>query len=393
MERTPWGKQALLSSLFFVIGAELYLLTPLIPLIADAFDVDVATAALTVAAYSVTYACVSPIMGVIGDRMTRRSAVVAGAAIFVVGGAISAASPVFAVLIAGRAISGAGGAMIGPTIWAYAAETAIPSERGKATSRVAAIFASGQIVGVPLGSLLAAFASWRWVFVVLAVSLGGLALVILLRLGEEERVPQRNSPFLRSFLTSAQLWRRRRFTFLVVSNLFGQGARNATYAFAGALFALRFDFDVVQIGVLGAAVGLSSLLGALVSGFWIDSFRARDRNPARVNIVNGLLLTGGLVAATLGDQEWVCILGFLVSNFGGSGFISGSQGMLVAAYPHMRASAGSWNTSAMWAGTALGTFVLGGTLLGSVGFAAVSVTMAMLATAAGAAVLLGNRER
>ncbi|MEE2058815.1 hypothetical protein [Rhodococcus artemisiae] len=51
---------------------------------------------------------------------------------------------------------GFGGALVGPAMWAYLAETATPCERGRAIARGTAAYAGGQIIGVPLETFLAA---------------------------------------------------------------------------------------------------------------------------------------------------------------------------------------------------------------------------------------------
>lgn len=61
--RTPWGRHALVSMLFFVLGAEMFVLSPLIPMMASEFGVTTPVAAMSVAAFALTYATTSPLVG------------------------------------------------------------------------------------------------------------------------------------------------------------------------------------------------------------------------------------------------------------------------------------------------------------------------------------------
>jgi DHA1 family inner membrane transport protein len=381
MERTPWGKHALVSSLFFILGAETFLLSPLIPLLADDFAVGVATAALSVSTFALAYAVASPLAGALGDGNTRKVAILRGASLFALGDAVCALAPSFSLLIAGRVIAGIGGALMGPAIWAYVTESAAPGQRGRAVSRVAAFFAAGQVVGVPTGAVIAELLGWRAVFATVAGGLLVAAALVYLRLGDETRVPPRDKRFWQAIGASLRLWTNGRFAAVVSANFFAQAARNATYAFAGALFLLRFGFGTAQLGWVGAIVGASSLAGALVSGGLVDRLRRYGKTPLRLNVLYGAAMSAGLVAATGSDLIGVSIGGFVLAFAAGSGFISTSQEVLTSAMGDMRAPAVSWNNSALYAGTATGVFLLGFTALGSVWFTVVSVAMAVAATA------------
>ncbi|MER6996795.1 MFS transporter [Streptomyces sp. NPDC000410] len=68
-----------------------------------------------------------------------------------------------------RAVAGLAAAAAGPAIWAHIAETSSDRVRGRALGLGMALFSCGQVVGVPLGGLLAGTAGWRSAFWAMAI--------------------------------------------------------------------------------------------------------------------------------------------------------------------------------------------------------------------------------
>ncbi|MFI5719054.1 hypothetical protein [Nocardia sp. NPDC051750] len=99
-------------------------------------------------------------------------------------------------------------------------------------------------------------------------------------------------------------------------------------------------------------------------------------------------MTLGLVAATSSGIAWIGIAGWIVTFAAGAAFVSTSQEHLTAAMGDRRAPAVSWNNSALYAGTAAGTFLLGMTELGSASFTVLAASFSALAVLFSALVLL-----
>ncbi|WP_063042526.1 MFS transporter [Nocardia grenadensis] len=389
--RTPWGRHALASVLFFLLGSEMFVLSPLIPVLANEFGISTARAAMSVSAFALTYATVSPLVAALADRWTRRTTIVAGACVFVAGEIFSALAPSYEFLIAGRVLAGAGAALMGPAVWSYVTETAAAAERGRAVSRVSAFFAAGQILGVPAGAVVADTVSWRWVFAAIAIAAALATVLVGLNLTGETRVPPRNRSPRRMLAASVGLWRNHDFTLVVSANFFAQAARYATYTFAGALLLHRFGFDTPRLGLVGAAVGFGSMVGALVAGYLVDLFHRRGRDQFILNIGYGSLMIVGLYAATSSDIAWVCVAGWVVTFAAGAAYVGTGQEYLTATMGDLRAPAVSWNNSALYAGTAAGTAVLGTTALGSTPFTVLAVSFAAAAVLLSGSVALHHR--
>ncbi|RAN72391.1 hypothetical protein B5P43_32755 [Bacillus sp. SRB_336] len=355
---TPWSSHRLAASLFLMLGTDMFVVSPLLPQISATFGVSSGEASVVGWSFALVYAVLSPVAALVTNRYTRRAAMVFGAAIFAVGALGVSLLPSLDLVVAARVVTAIGASIMGPPVWSFATETAAPHEVGKAVAGVASYFAAGQIIGVPLGSLVAQFVSWRWVFLGIAVFGAGLVVLLGTKMGQEKRIPEK-VPIQSALRDSLGLWRSSTMSYLVVANFFAQATRYATYTFAGALLLMRFGWDTAQLGLVGASVGLGSLIGAVIGGRLVDRIHASAGPQTALNCIYAAIMTCFIVLATAAGNEWLSLLGWVVTFAAGSAFVSNGQEMLTRATGKNRAYALSWNNSALYAGTAAGTFTLG----------------------------------
>ncbi|MGW6692410.1 MFS transporter [Rhodococcus sp. NPDC054953] len=389
--RTPWAQHALIRAVFFLMGAELFLASPLLPTISTDFGVSIPAAAWVVTVFGLSYAAASPLLGALTEHLPRKRVILSGVAVFAAGEALCAIAPGLGWLLAARVIGGVGGALVGPAMWAYLAETAAPRERGRAIAGGSAAYAGGQIVGVPLATFAAAALSWRFAFAAVALGLVVAGTLIALRLREPARVANRTGAPLLALRSSFGLWRVGVFRTIMAGNFFVQAARLGTYAYAGALFATKFGFGTGVLGLVGMVVGIGSLVGSLLAGPLIDHWTSAGRHVSVLSVGWGLLMAVGLGVATTAGTWPVALAGFVLSFFAGTGFFATAQVYLTTVMADRRAPAVSWNNSVLYIGTGAGTTILGATTLGSTAFAACSVLFALCA--AGFSAMLAIRGR
>lgn len=378
---TPWPAQRMAASLFLVLGTDMFVVSPLLPQISDTFDVTSGEAAVVGWSFALVYALLSPVITLITNRFTRRTAMWFGASLFSLGALTVAVMPTLELVVIGRMIAAVGASAMGPPVWSFASETAAPHEVGRAVAAVASTFAAGQIIGVPLASLVSSYTSWRWVFVALGVIAACLAILIGFCLGKESRKPEK-AKFSQVILDSLSLWTRSNFRLLVLTNFFAQATRYATYTFAGALLFFRFGLDTAQLGLIGASVGAGSLVGSMVGGRLVDWARARQRSQPFLNVIYAGIMTCGIILATAAGHLWLSLVGWIVTFAAGAALVSNGQELLTSTTGPRRAYALSWNNASLYGGTAAGTFCLGLAELGSTTFVLIAVAYGLLAVIA-----------
>lgn len=116
--------------------------------------------------YSLVFAALLITFGHAGDRWGRRRMFLLGTAVFVAASLVSATAVDGAMLIAGRALQGVGGAMILPATLATVNALFTGKERAVAFAVWGSTIGVFGALGPLLGGLLTTDVSWRWAFLV-----------------------------------------------------------------------------------------------------------------------------------------------------------------------------------------------------------------------------------
>jgi EmrB/QacA subfamily drug resistance transporter len=116
-----------------------------------------------VTAYSLAFGGLLLLGGRLSDLVGRKRMLITGMVGFAAASALGGAATGFGMLLAGRAIQGAFGAMLAPAALSTLTVTFTnPAERGKAFGIYGAIAGAGGAVGLLLGGVLTEYLSWRW---------------------------------------------------------------------------------------------------------------------------------------------------------------------------------------------------------------------------------------
>ena len=166
-------------AVMFLIGSDTFVVAPLLPSLAKAFDVSTTQSGWLVSIYAIGYALTGLVSGPISDRGNRRIILTLGMVVFALATAACAVSPGFWTMFTFRFITGGAAAVAAPQVWAMIPALVGPDQ--KRILRVMGYTTAGlsiaQVVGVPLGSLLAII-DWRIIFPIIGVC--SLALTVTL---------------------------------------------------------------------------------------------------------------------------------------------------------------------------------------------------------------------
>ena len=141
-------------------------------------------------AYVVVFAGLVIPGGAVGDRFGRKGALLAGLLTFTAGALLSAVAPAVPVLLAGRAITGIGAALVLPNCVGVLVHATAPERRRQALAVWATATGLGGVLGNIGGGALLTVGSWRLLFVAIAVLAGlfaGWAALALPRSPQGER--------------------------------------------------------------------------------------------------------------------------------------------------------------------------------------------------------------
>ena len=131
-----------------------------------------------------------PVYGKLSDTFGRKPVLIAGSVLFLVGSLLCATAWNMAALIAFRIVQGLGGGALQGTVQTLAADLYPLKERPKIQAKLSTVWATSAVAGPALGGVLAAYADWRWIFLI-NLPIGAVALWLLVRhLHEPQREPK-----------------------------------------------------------------------------------------------------------------------------------------------------------------------------------------------------------
>ncbi len=159
-----------------------------------------------VTGYALTFGGFLLLGGKLADRIGRRTIFMAGLVLFGVASLAGGLANDLGLLIAARAVQGAGGAMMAPAALSILTVVfAEGKERDRAFGVWAAISAGGAAIGLILGGVLTEYLNWRWVFFV-NVPIAAFALFGAIRFVPQSRHEEaKGFDVLGAFLVTAGL--------------------------------------------------------------------------------------------------------------------------------------------------------------------------------------------
>ena len=180
IEATTRAALGALALAIFVVANDFTALSVALPAIERDLDVDVSTVQWTINAYALLFGVLTVTGGRLADLFGRRRMFIAGAAIFAVFSLVAAVAPSAGVLIAARALTAVGGALMWPATLGMTYALLPASRQGLAGGLILGVVGLGNAVGPLLGGVLTESLGWRAILA-LNVPVAALAVAVVLR--------------------------------------------------------------------------------------------------------------------------------------------------------------------------------------------------------------------
>lgn len=332
----------------FLVGTELFIFSPFLPILEADYHVAPPAAALSVTIFCSTYMMSAPGLGYFSDRIGRRRVLTCSLFVFAAANLLTAAAASWSWLLAVRLFAGAAAAGISPSIYALVGSTAPQNRRATWLAIVVSGLLVSLTLGASAGALVGAYFGWGVVFVALAI----LSLVLAFlncRVWPCERhrsiVAGARPPHL---LSAAVLARR-----LMPMVMWSMGLYSVYTYLGSGLTAVGFSTGQTAQAIL--FYGCGAIAGVFIGG------RAADRLGTKFTTgasLAGLCACFLLLRLAL-DTGKLVELALALSSAVAQLFFPAQQAGLANDFPSQGGAALAWNNSALFLGISLGSLVGG----------------------------------
>ncbi|MFF9685455.1 Cmx/CmrA family chloramphenicol efflux MFS transporter [Streptomyces sp. NPDC014623] len=287
----------------FALGTSEFMLSGLLPPIADDMDVSIPQAGLLISAFAIGMVVGAPLLAVATLRLPRRTTLIALITVFGLGQIAGALAPTYEVLFVSRVMS----ALACAGFWAVGAAVAIAMVPVNARARAMAVMIGGlsiaNVLGVPLGAFLGESFGWRSAF----WAVGAASAVALA--GVVTRIPRIPLPDEKPQLKrEVAIYRDRQVWLSIVITALAAGGVFCAFSYLAPLLTDVAGLDSGWVPWVLGLFGVGALIGTTIGG------RVADAH------LFGVLLSGisasavFLVALALfaSNQVAVVVLAFLL---------------------------------------------------------------------------------
>ncbi|MFG2569970.1 MFS transporter [Streptomyces sp. NPDC048567] len=290
----------------FGIGTTEFVVMGLLPEVAADFQVSIPAAGFLATGYALGVVFGAPLMTALGTKVSRKRMLMILMGLFIVGNVITAAAPVFEVMVVGRVIASlAHGAFFGIGA-VVAADLVAPQKKAGAIALMFTGLTVANVVGVPVGTYVGQHAGWRVTFFLVA-ALGVLGLFGVARLVPEQ--PRAKGVRLRQEVAA---FRNVQVLLAMAMTVLGFGGVFAAITYITPMMTETAGYSASAVTWLLVLFGLGMVGGNLIGG------RYADRRPTLMLSVSlsGLALVLALFTLTAHNKVAAAVTLVLIGAFG-----------------------------------------------------------------------------
>ena len=247
----------------FIVMADNWVVSPILPAIAENLNIDIAKAGLLISAYMIPFGIFQIIFGPLADRYGKKQVITFSLIMFTIATGLCALGSSLTNLAIYRGLTGIFAASVMPISLALIGDIFPMEERQQAIGTFMGISFLGQGLSMAIGGTIAYFLNWKGVFISYAV----LSLIpAILLISNYKKLPSEKNPnseilkpYFRLLSNSKSL-----FTYLIVmlEGIFIVGS----FSYIGSYIAKTYHYNYFKIGMILTAFGIMSVIGGRLSG-------------------------------------------------------------------------------------------------------------------------------
>lgn len=281
----------------FVVMADNWVVSPILPSISQNIGVSAARAAIVITAYMLPFGLFQLIFGYLADRFGKRQIITFAMIFFTVSTGLCAVAAGLTELAILRALTGVFAASVMPISLALIGDVFPMNERQTAIGTFMGISFLGQGLSMAIGGSIAYFLNWRGVFAIYSV-IAVISTILLLTIGKSmPTTKNKNSkvfaPYINLLKNPSSL---KIYLLVLFEGIFLIGS----FSFLGSFIKNVYNFNNFVIGAIMTAFGVMAVIGGRISG----------KIAAKVGRKKTILI--GLICAVLANLIYLALGSYLV---------------------------------------------------------------------------------
>ncbi|WP_095995541.1 MFS transporter [Salipaludibacillus agaradhaerens] len=250
----------------FVTGTSEFVVSGILELISFDLNISISLAGQLIAIYSLFYAVGALFWVMLTAKFDRKKVLLSAIFIFILGNLMAFVSYSYTLLMLSRVVMAMSGGLYIVVATNYAAHIAVPEKRGSAMATVITGFTVSLVLGVPIGTFLAGYLDWHYIFLIIA-----LGTVFLLAALYKLLPNIKTNPPL-PFKQQLQIIKDKRVLTGLMTTIFWILGYTMVFAYISPLLSHAASFSIEMTSVALFILGTFAFIGSRFGGYAVDKW-------------------------------------------------------------------------------------------------------------------------
>jgi len=250
----------------FVTGTAEFVVSGILETISFDLEVSISTAGQLITIYSLSYAVGAFALVSLTAKLERKKVLLYAIFTFILGNLVAFISNDYIILMLSRIIMAMSGGLYIVVATNYAAQIATADKRGSAMATIITGFTVSLVLGVPIGTFLAAYLDWRNIFLIIAF------VTVLLLLLLYKLLPSIKGNKSVPFKEQIQIIKDKRVLTALTTSILWILGYTMVFAYISPLLSKSAGFSIEMTSIALFVLGTFSFIGSRFGGYAVDKW-------------------------------------------------------------------------------------------------------------------------
>lgn len=250
----------------FVTGKAEFVVSGILELISFDLDISISFAGQLITIYSLSYAIGALVLVMLTSKFDRKKVLLFAILTFILGNLVAFFSYDYIFLMLSRVIMAMSGGLYIVVATNYAAQIAAPEKRGSAMATVITGFTVSLVLGVPIGTFLAGYLNWHYIFLIIALS------TVLLFVSLYQLLPNIKGNRPLPFKQQLQIIKDKRVLTGLTTTIFWILGYTMVFAYISPLLSHAAGFSLEMTSIALFVLGIFAFIGSRFGGYAVDKW-------------------------------------------------------------------------------------------------------------------------